>query len=130
MKPTQLAFAFFLVAGLVCVAIAGDITVRTTGRAGNQSVAVNTNKTCLSALNWDGVGGGGSYELGVQLVNGMVVVTERQSVFDKGIGSESVNTTRISTNRLPYTFTTTAWQSTVTVSRAAMPKSESTAGRR
>ena len=101
-----------------CTTLAGDITVRTIG-ALNHVVTVTTNQTHLPGPFWDGFDGGGHYEMTVQMVSGTVVVTEHTWAASKGIGSEIVNTTRIPTNKIPYTFTVS--QTTVTVTRAEQP---------
>jgi hypothetical protein len=112
---TPLSFA---VVCLACTALADDIIVRTTG-ALNHMVTVTTNQTRLPGPFWDGLDGGGHYEMTVQMVSGTVVVAEHTWASSKGIGSEIINTTRIPTNKIPYTFTVS--QTTVTVSRAEEP---------
>ncbi len=106
--------------------LGAGIVVRVAG-PGQQSqvVIVTTNQTKLPGPYWGGRDGGGHSEMTFQLATGLVVVTEHTWAASKGISSEIVHTTRIPTNKTPFTFTVS--QSTVTVMHAkqALPENQS-----
>ena len=103
----------------VSAAFAGGIAVKLPSPDGEKTVTLGTNEVTLTRLNWDGLKGGGQYEIQARVENDRVVLIAKTLCANDGIASDRTIKTTILTNKLPQVLTIE--NTTVTVFRVDQP---------
>ena len=104
--------ALFLAAAAT---FAGDMTIKVTGPHGDKTATLTTNATSLVHLNWDGLRGGGQYDISAYLDAGHVILVEKTMSANNGIVNDTAGRTIIPMDKIPQTMA--IGQTTVTVFR-------------